>query len=473
MAMFSQSVSKQRNTIVLFGGQGSPSLFSRSAVAAAEHNSKTSLSAAILALRCHTAFLEEYGSLRDQERQVLGIDIQKFQHLSSLLDPCQEYHRNGLLQSTTICLYQLIQYVAEWERSSQDNGHLADQILETTGFCSGLIPAAVVASSQTSADIIRLGTEAFRVAFWVACRTIIEGQKQIESLNNPDIWSIVVTGFNRSQIDEYLDQFSQQVSKGPLRECFTSTEIYIQKQLHSLRVSAITSLTAISLSGRPSEVAAFRDFVGSAAVITNLHIDAWYHGGEQLEGVVSQIIRDIEIRHIDFPSFADLKTTLRSTSGIATPAKFPEANSLAEWIIRQILVCTVDWIKISHGVLSSMQKILKSNSTLQFKVLSFGPSSESLFTEFISGTLSTNVETVERSPFKVNKSHTSSTNPNDIAIVGMGVNFPIGKGQEELWVTLSRGLSVVSEVCEPLQHAFTFSIRWNSASLPLSDCKIL
>lgn len=221
MAIFAQSVLRQRNTIVLFGGQGSSSLFSCSAVAAAENNCKTSLSASILALRCHTAFLEEYGSLHAQERQVLGIDIQQFQNLGSLLNPGPEYHRNGLVQSTTICLYQLIQYVAELERSSQDNGHLANQIFETTGFCSGLISAAVVASSQNSADIIRMGTEAFRLAFWVACRTVIEGQAQIGTRSHHGMWSIVVRGLNRSQIEKYLDQFSQQVSKGPHRQCYT------------------------------------------------------------------------------------------------------------------------------------------------------------------------------------------------------------------------------------------------------------
>ena len=148
MAILAPGVSRQRDTIVLFGGQGSPSLFSGSAVAAAENNSRTSLSATILALRCHTASLEAYDSLHAKERQVLGNDIQQFQHLSRLLKPCPEYHRNGVVQSTTICLYQLIQYVTDLERSSQGNGHLADQILETTGFCSGLIPAAVVAGSN-------------------------------------------------------------------------------------------------------------------------------------------------------------------------------------------------------------------------------------------------------------------------------------------------------------------------------------
>ena len=40
-----------------------------------------------------------------------------------------------------------------------------------------------------------------------------------------------------------------------------------------------------------------------------------------------------------------------------------------------------------------------------------------------------------------------------LQLFGMGVRFPMGKEQEDLWATLPRGLSVVSEVCNPFQHA--------------------
>ena len=196
-------------------------------------------------------------------------------------------------------------------------------------------------------------------------------------------------------------------------------------------------------------------------------MNAWYHGGEQLESVVSHIIQDIDNRDIKFPSFTDLKTTLRSTFGVATSANHPAASSLAHWLIRQILVNPVDWVKISREVLSSTQGMLKSNCQLRFKIISFGPSSESLFAGFISGSLSKNIETIELSPFKFNGSHSSSTKSNDIAVVGMGVNFPKGKDHEELWATISKGVSAVSDVCSPLP--FIFPIRYNSTSLPLNN----
>lgn len=212
MAILSQESPRQRDRVILFGGQGSSSLFSHAALAAAEDNCKRSLAASILASRCHAAFLEEYGSLHNQERHVLGIDIHNLHSLKDFLNPCQAYHRNGLIQFTTICMYQLIQYTADIDLSTPNDGHLAESILETTGFCSGLLPAAVVVSSQSSSDIIKFGTEALRVAFWIACRTILEGHKQVQGLNDHDAWSIVVKGFTRSQVQEQLDRFTQQVS---------------------------------------------------------------------------------------------------------------------------------------------------------------------------------------------------------------------------------------------------------------------
>lgn len=176
-------------------------------------------------------------------------------------------------------------------------------------------------------------------------------------------------------------------------------------------------------------------------------MNAWYHGGEQLEDVVSQVMRDIDDRHINFPSFIDLRTALRSTlDGLAIHTEGLEGNTLARWVIQHILETPVDWTMVSRGIVSSMQQVLESSPTLHFKVLSFGPSSNSLIAELSDASLSSNLEVIDVSPFKFDKFHSTSINPDDIAIVGMGVDYPKGKGQEELWATISKGLSAVSEV---------------------------
>ena len=211
MAKPSQRVTEQKNTIVLFGGQGSSSLFSDAASTAAEDNSRSCVAAATLASKCHAAFLEEYRSLSPQEQRIIGIDLDRFHRHHDFLVPPRECHRNGLIQSTTICLYQLLQYVAVMDRLTAEKHCLSEQILEATGFCSGLIPAAVVASSQTSADMVKWGSEAFRVAFWTACRTILESEKQVGVFTEDETWSLVILGLTRLQVEEHLQQFCLQV----------------------------------------------------------------------------------------------------------------------------------------------------------------------------------------------------------------------------------------------------------------------
>ena len=199
----------QKNTIVLFGGQGSRTLFSDTAVAAVKDIASGSAAAAILVSRCHAAFLEDYRFLTSREQQLIGLDLNAF------LAPGKDHQSNGLVQSTTICLYQILLYIAEVERSMVEDDRLTDHILEATGLCSGMIPAAVIASSRSLLDVVNYGVEAFRVSFWTASRIVLEGQEQVGVLDHQDIWSVAVLGLSRSQVDEQMKQFCNQVS-GPL-----------------------------------------------------------------------------------------------------------------------------------------------------------------------------------------------------------------------------------------------------------------
>ena len=183
-------------------------------------------------------------------------------------------------------------------------------------------------------------------------------------------------------------------------------------------------------------------------------MNGWYHGGEQLEEVVSHVMRDVEHRHIDFPRFTDLKTSLRSTlDGSAFRMEESKGQTLAHWVIRHLLVCHVDWSMVSRQITSSMEKLLESDPTLQFTVLSFGPSSDSLTAELTGTSFSSNLQVLDLSAFQTEKCISRAINSQDVAIVGMGVNYPMGKDPEELWATLSKGLSAVSEVRTiPRQH---------------------
>lgn len=186
-------------------------MFSDSAFAAIRDIASSSAAAAIFVSRCHAAFLEEYLSLTSREQQLIGADLNTLHDHSAFLAPGKNHQCNGLIQSTTICLYQILLYIAEAEQQAVEFGDLTEHIREATGLCSGLLPAAEIASSSTLVDVLNYGVEAFRVAFWIGYRVVLEGHMHVGVLDNQDTWSLAVLGLTLSQVEEQLKEFCLQV----------------------------------------------------------------------------------------------------------------------------------------------------------------------------------------------------------------------------------------------------------------------
>lgn len=417
------------NRVILFGGQGSTSVFSLAASSAARQNATSSAAGAILLSRCHAAFLEDYQSLDQQAKNKLGLDISKFHRPDDFLTLKNSNTSHGLVEATTICIYQLLHYLAEQERSDEDFSSWTQTILETTGFCSGLITAAVVASSKSSTDFVNFGVEAFRLAFWIGCRTSFESEEIYAARGEDNSWSLVVLGLDLTQVEQSLERFREET------------------KLQTLRVSAISSATVISLTGPGPDLSVFRKFLESGATTKFAHVHAWYHAGEQLEGAVASVLQDVEQRNIGFPSMSDLERPLRSPhNGRILDSQGLHDSTLAEWVIRHMLIYPVDWVRVSRSISAKIAENLEDSTKYNNEIISFGPSTESILSE-MKRVSHPRLKYIDRSSFKVNSDISKSTNrPDDIAIVGMGVNFPRGKGQNELWETLSTGLNAVTEI---------------------------
>lgn len=187
------------------------------------------------------------------------------------------------------------------------------------------------------------------------------------------------------------------------------------------------------------------------------HVHSWYHGGPQLEDTLRQVLQDVERRRINFPGFRDLNIPIRSThDGSILDGRTLRTESLAEWVTRHLLIYPVDWVNACEGIIAKIAENRKSHVSIKTEIMSFGPSTESLLAYMKNQTFGPNPKYVDRSSFdSTENQYTSSINEHDdIAIVGMGVNFPKGKGPKNLWETISSGLSAVSEVirngCKPL-----------------------
>ena len=163
---------------------------------------------------------------------------------------------------------------------------------------------------------------------------------------------------------------------------------------------------------------------------------------------MDEVLRDVDERKIPFPAFSELQAPMRSSyDGTLLDEQASDGPGLARWVVQQMLISPVDWLKTSSGVMTAISRMVEGQKNSSPQILSFGPSSESLFNNLKTHSLSSRLEYQDLSIFRAGKPTTDNQIQQDgIAIVGMGVHFPKGNGEEELWETLSKGLSAVSEV---------------------------
>ena len=215
-----------------------------------------------------------------------------------------------------------------------------------------------------------------------------------------------------------------------------------------LRISVISGNSTISVSGPPRELCLFREQLSFKSVTTFAYVHAWYHGGEGLESAVLDVVEDIRRQKILFPSSADIKKPVRSTlDGSFLESHKIGDGSLAVWAIRHLLVHCVDWSKTSQSISETITDVIRNRSDASIQLLSFGPSSEFLLADIKSKVSHSGLELLDVSPFKPGRPGTAQMPQQDgIAIVGMGIDLPKGKGPQQLWETLSKGVSTVEEV---------------------------
>ena len=162
---------------------------------------------------------------------------------------------------------------------------------------------------------------------------------------------------------------------------------------------------------------------------------------------MENVLDDLEKHKISFPTFHDLRAPLRSSSdGVLFDKDTSSTKGLARWVVQQMLINSVDWPKTSSGIAAALSRVIEGQEGSGPQIVSFGPSSESLFINLKAHSLSHKLQYQDLSIFKASQATSSHHSQDDIAIVGMGIHYPKGHGEDELWDTLSRGLSAVTEV---------------------------
>lgn len=433
---------RREYSVLLFGGQGSTAIFSPLAVENAEQDIRSASAGSILLSRCHAAFLREIACLEAPSRERLAIDVEDFSSARDLLRPAEKYYTHAMIQATTIYLCQMLHYLAEIQKSDIQFEEFYERIRETAGFSSGLLPATIIARSRTLDELITDGVEGFCLTFWIACRSLLFGIEATEkhptddTIDTEATWSLVIRGLSSSQIEDRLDQHFN------ARE----SEVTSRHTSRHLQVSAISSANVVSISGPSSELDSFRTQAVPELITTYAHVHGWYHGGDQFEDVVDQVLRDLKWRSISLRPCSEPTKPVRSTlDGSLLEASGTSPSELLEWLVRHLLVHPVNWSETAREIGASVNEILSREPASAIKVMSFGPSSGALFPD--SQSFDPRIQLLDMSPFKAGKSSQPHLDYKDsIAIVGMSVNLPKGKGTEQLWETLSQGLSAVSGI---------------------------
>jgi hypothetical protein len=169
-----------------------------------------------------------------------------------------------------------------------------------------------------------------------------------------------------------------------------------------------------------------------------------------MEETLRLTIKDTERRKIKFPTWESLQVPLRSAAdGVRRDAELnSRRHTLLETALRSIFVDKVDWRNSSENLQESLHSLLARDSAAKIRILGLGPGSRSLVHSLKDLPNQPNVETVDNWA-----EYLSQPSPDDIAIVGLSVNYPGSKGQDKFWDTLYKAKSTVSEVRLPVvQH---------------------
>jgi hypothetical protein len=196
----------------------------------------------------------------------------------------------------------------------------------------------------------------------------------------------------------------------------------------------------ISLVGNPKTLQDFKDKVSSPTISAHLaHVHGYYHGGEAAEETLSATLEDVQRRKITFPNWDLLQISIRSAGIDQTRSSTNE--TLVETVLRKMLVNSINWEEEWNRLYST---VLTESITQQLRVVLLGPNTSSLRLPSLATKLSPNIEMTTN----LSAQNRQPGRADDIAIVGMSVNFPLGDGAAEFWESLKNGINTVSEVCD-------------------------
>lgn len=195
----------------IFAGLGPAELFSdRTQATALEDASDPGVQA--LLKSCHDIFVEDLSRAANEDDTSVGIALGDFKQPHDLLQPPKRYHKNAVIQNTTLCLVQLIRYFTYALKPLSGDGF---ERFGVAGFCSGLL-AAVAAATYNDNDCLQFfsqGRECFRLALLVGLRCEQYKRRGLEhkACDTDFPWSLIVNGITTEEAANLVSEYNKTV----------------------------------------------------------------------------------------------------------------------------------------------------------------------------------------------------------------------------------------------------------------------
>ncbi|KAI1208282.1 putative polyketide synthase [Annulohypoxylon truncatum] len=405
--------------VAVFAGLGSDALFSRTTLDTAIQDASLPESQVILRA-CHAVFRTQITKAVEQGHLFPeSVNLDDFAQPESLIRPSLTYHHNVVIQHTAIYLVQIFRFLSH-SRGSHD-------VQGVAGFCAGLLPAAVVATSHNVIEFMQRAQDLFHVALWLGINS--ESYRHAElsrggcSPNLP--WSMVV----------------HNISDDILAALISDTQIPVY-------VTARNSAGCVTLSGIGDQLAQFiEEKLPTKCRARPTNVFSLYHNRDRLSDIFHQTVEVLgqELSSQWEVPVAPAAPLFSTVTG--EPLFISETSTtlgqLVSLLLEMILLEPVDWISVQDSVLSEIQHRADSEKC---EILNFGPGyGVSKSTRQLPQAAEIR-DVSAAGASSTSEAEASGISLDDIAIVGMAVDLPGASDADELWDNLCNGVNSCSEI---------------------------
>ncbi|KAI9804114.1 MAG: Type I Iterative PKS [Sarcosagium campestre] len=431
--------------IPVFAGLGPPALFSEQTRQVVLQDAADP-EARVLLHACHKTFVTAFGNIADQGSDIAGIELKDFLEPKDLIDPKPRYHKNAVVQNTTLCLVQLLRYLQhKWNSSASGQ----DTPAGVAGFCSGLMTSVAVASCESPLDFLAKGKQVFSLALWLGLRCEqYKRRSTFDASCDPDLpWSIIVDGLSSSQAENLLTEHGKKL-------CLAMLTQFDHKESH-VYISATNSERCVTLSGRGDDLAVFSHKLPDGCRVRPTTIFSPYHDEANLLAVKTEILKDFARGKFSFPSLSELKLPIFSSiDGHQLLAENDHTqDTLLEQILDMILLKPVNWVSVQDSVFSKIESLNAANKSPAI-IVNYGPA---YGISRVKQDIANDVKIFDASASSVpRRGNGGEPSLDDIAIVGMAVDLPGAPDTQSLWKVLSGGINNVSEIPTSRFHVEDF-----------------